>query len=476
MLEPLADLERHAAEQADAVAVATPRRNYTFGQLEAAVRAVSARLDTAGVTSGHLVGVDLPAALEWIVDLALMRLGACAVSLRGVAEPHALGLHALITEPGRRSTPSPLVVEVDELWVDGAVARDPDAPAPASWNDDAIVRVILTSGTTGGTPRAAAYSVGALRYRTAEQHVHWTDGRPELTLIGLSTTGGFHAAVACLRHGIAYLALDRIDAETMRFAASQHIRVLCGSPTQVANALHALVAANIGLPALEEVRLAGATPGAGLLRLIADTLGVPVRGVYGSTEGGGISQHWYELDGDRHTVGVPLPGVELEVVDQEWMPVPVGTEGLIRYRTPGLVSGYLVNGRLVPFVGGWFVPGDLGTLAPDGGLTLGGRESELLNIGGVKLDPTSIDDVALAFPGVEDAAAFGMEQVTGLPGVALAVVARASCDLAALDVELRARLPRAHPTALWRVSEIPRTRLGKVMRAKLSEEFERLKL
>lgn len=475
MLEPLADLERHATERPDAVAVGTPRREWTFGQLRTAVLAVSARLGSAGVASGDLVGVDLPSALEWIVDLALFRLAARSVSLRGVTDPSAVGLDALITEPGRRAAPAGLTVEVDELWIDSSIARGDDPPPVADFDgSDAIFRLILTSGTTGGVPKAAAYSVGALAYRSAEQHAHWTDGRPELTLIGLSTTGGFHAAIASLRLGVPYLAVDRIDAETMRFAADRGIEVLCGSPAQVARAIHAADGGGVALPTLTEVRLAGAGPTAGLLQLLDDKLGVRVRGVYGSTEGGGISQRWFVRGDELSAAGVPLAGVELEIVDGTGMPVPPGTEGMVRYRTPGLVSGYLVGGEVVPFEDGWFTPGDRGTLTAEGELVLGGRDSEILNLGGVKIDPATIDELALVFPGVIDAAAFAVERVPGLPEVGLAVVTSAGCDLRELDRQLRARLVVGHPTAFWTVAEIPRTRLGKPMRAMLSEQFARL--
>ncbi len=423
---------------------------------------------------GHLVAIDLPTALEWIVDLALFRLAATSVSIRAVT-PGPLALDALITSPGRRSTPrtSAIAIEVDELWIDASVARQPDAPPAAEFaGDDAIVRVILTSGTTGGVPKAAAYSVGALNYRAAEQHAHWTDGRPELTLIGLSTTGGFHAAIACLRLGLPYLATDLINAESMRFAAAQAIEVLCGSPTQVALAIQVLEKESITLPALKEVRLAGAGPSAALLTNIVLTFGTPVRGVYGSTEGGGISQLFLQPDGDRFAVGRLLAGVDLEIVDDRGMPVPHGTEGAVRYRTPGLVSGYLVDGTVEPFADGWFVPGDRGTLTPDGSLVLGGRESELFNLGGVKVDPVRIDEFACAFPGVEDAAAFSLERSPGIAEVGLAVVGD-TCDLPALDAELRRQVPIGHPTAFWVVPEIPRTRLGKPMRGALTEGFAR---
>jgi len=445
VLLPLDDLARQVAAQPDAPAVATPGWSLTFAQLEAAVLAAARRLRDAGVVPGCLVALDLPTGVEWVLDLALFRIGARTVSLRGVGSTAGLPIDVTLTS-----------ADVDESWFHG----DPDGASPASFDGDAVFRYLLTSGTTG-TPRAAAYPVRAFEYRMATGDAHWTDGRRELTLIGLSTTGGFHAAAGCLAHGIPYLAVDRIDGDGLRLASRFGIRVLCGSPLQVAHAVHVAIQEGLTLPTLEEVRLAGAVPTERLLELLATTWGVPVRGVYGSTEGGGVSQRWFD-GADRFDVGRPLPGVELEVV-----------EGAVRYRSPGLVAGYVVDGRVEPFTGGWFVPGDRGHLTDDGSLVLEGRDSELLNVGGTKVDPARVDELAAGFPGVVDAAAFGIERHAGIPEVALAVVCDDGCDLRALDRELRARMPVGHPTAYWRIATIPRSRLGKALRARLAEDYAR---
>jgi long-chain acyl-CoA synthetase len=146
----------------------------------------------------------------------------------------------------------------------------------------------------------------------------------------------------------------------------------------------------------------------------------------------------------------------------------------VRYRTPGLVDGYLVGGDIEPLPGGWFVPGDRGRLTAHGSLVLAGRESELLNIGGVKVDPARIDELAAGHPGLLDAAAFGLERRAGIPEVGLAVVSEADCDLRALDQHMRSVMPAVHPTAYWRIDAIPRSRLGKVLRAQLAEDYDRV--
>lgn len=459
MLAPLASLEQHALLTPDALAVVAPTFALTFGQLRDAVAGSAARLQDSGVRPGDLVALDLPSGLEWVLDLALIHVGAAGVSVRGVQDRRAVRPDHLLTEE-----------RVDASWFTPAstVALEVGFPGPES-----IFRYLFTNGTTGA-PRAAAHSLRAMAHRISSGAVHWTDGRLELTLMSLSTTGGFHAAAGCLRYGIPFLAVDRIDGTTLRLAAQHGIEVLCGSPNQLATVLDVLRQEGISLPALREIRLAGAVPSAALLELLDRELGVRVHNVYGSTEGGGVCEIRYMRGRDRYDVGAPVPEVELQVLDETGRPAPAGTEGTIRYRTPGQVSGYLVDGVVEPLPGGWFVPGDRGRLTDDGHVVLTGRDSELLNLGGVKIDPARIDELATVFPGVIDAAAFGIERRPGAPEVALAVVSEPNCDLRELDRRLRDLLPGAHPTAYWRVDAIPRSRLGKVMRAQLAEDYDRL--
>ena len=125
------------------------------------------------------------------------------------------------------------------------------------------------------------------------------------------------------------------------------------------------------------------------------------------------------------------------------------------------------------FRAGWFHPGDRGMLNASGHLVLDGRDSELINLGGVKIDPASVDAVIEGFPGVTDAAAFVIERRAGVPELGLAVVAEANGDLRALDRMLRQRMPGKHPTVFGRVATIPRNRMGKVERRRLTDEFRR---
>ena len=330
----------------------------------------------------------------------------------------------------------------------------------------------MTSGTTG-RPRGVELSVRAVEHRLANLHRYWTDARVEVNLMGLSTTGGFHTALAALQHGSPYLAVDIADDRFLRVAADARAQVLCGSPVQVGQTMRLLRDKSLTLPHLTEVRTAGALPTAALLTQVAEQLAVPVRGIYGSTEGGGVAMRMLHLGGELSNVGAPISGIELDIADENGSSAPRGESGDVRYRGPGLASGYTADDAEQSFRDGWFFPGDRGHLTPTGTLVIEGRTSEIVNVGGVKVDPATVDAAVEGFPGVLDAGTFIIEQVPGVPELGLAVVADATCDLRALDQLLRQRLPGKHPTVFGQVSVIPRNRMGKVERARLTAEFAR---
>tara|TARA_R110000868_G_scaffold411756_1_gene709008 strand:- start:46862 stop:48310 length:1449 start_codon:yes stop_codon:yes gene_type:complete len=477
MFSSVHQLRAHAEDDSEGVALAAIDRQWTFAELDVAVSAVATRLREEGIRPRQLVAIDLEPALDWIVTLALFRLAARSLSLSGLVEPIALGADVLITDPARMLATAALTVTIDRLWLDDAVSEyhdrgEPGPPAVHFPRPDSTCRLILTSGTTG-EPRAAMLSVAAVEHRLSNLDSYWTDGRVELNLMTLSTTGGFHTALAALRHGVPYLAMNQIDLRTLRAAAAMSIAVLAGSPVQVGHALGLLREHAITLPTLREIRTAGAAPTPGFVAAATREHGVPIKSVYGSTEGGGISMTLLAEGDDPSDTGALLPGIDLEIVDADGIGVATGNSGEVRYRGPGLASGYLNEGSGSSFRAGWFHPGDRGMLNASGHLVLDGRDSELINLGGVKIDPASVDAVIEGFPGVTDAAAFVIERRAGVPELGLAVVAEANGDLRALDRMLRQRMPGKHPTVFGRVATIPRNRMGKVERRRLTDEFRR---
>ena len=120
------------------------------------------------------------------------------------------------------------------------------------------------------------------------------------------------------------------------------------------------------------------------------------------------------------------------------------------------------------FKNGWFYPGDYGILQPGGSLTLGGRQSEFINAGGIKLDPVQLDRFAVALPHVLDACGFSYPDSSGMQQIGLAVVTSPHVDGQGIASSLEKAFGPAAPRLLVRVDEIPRNAMGKPLRAEIA--------
>jgi acyl-CoA synthetase (AMP-forming)/AMP-acid ligase II len=203
-------------------------------------------------------------------------------------------------------------------------------------------------------------------------------------------------------------------------------------------------------------------------RLVERT-GLVIRPLYGTTETGGIT---VARDGAGQVaagaVGSALEGVELRL----GAPEDTGSDapiGRLWVRSSSMMAGYLagdgVDGSMV--VDGWFDSGDLASIADDGTVTLFGRSSDLINVSGLKVLPSEVEEAIRLLPGVADVAVYGGQDRRGMTLVKTAVVASGVSE-----GELRAHCRRnlagyKCPTVIAFVDALPKTPSGKVVRNRL---------
>jgi acyl-coenzyme A synthetase/AMP-(fatty) acid ligase len=121
------------------------------------------------------------------------------------------------------------------------------------------------------------------------------------------------------------------------------------------------------------------------------------------------------------------------------------------------------------FRDGWFYPGDIGAVTADNVLIVSGRQTAVLNVGGNKMGPEMIEQAAMAFPGVTQAGAYGVENSFGILEVRLAIVATQGLDEAGLHRHLQKHLPDIFvPRQMLRLANLPRNATGKLDRARLA--------
>ncbi len=200
-----------------------------------------------------------------------------------------------------------------------------------------------------------------------------------------------------------------------------------------------------------------------------ERFGVLVRQLYGSTETGMITANTSDDPVTTfESVGPPVQGVRVEIVDDDGAPLPVGEIGEVTVASPAISNGYADSDEAnrEAFREGRFFTGDLGRLDDDGLVYLEGRKKLLIEVGGYKVDPIEVQDVIVAHPSVSEAIVVGVAGETeGEETVKAVVVPGENCDEVQLISFCRERLANYKvPRSVEFRDEIPKSPLGKVLR------------
>jgi malonyl-CoA/methylmalonyl-CoA synthetase len=167
------------------------------------------------------------------------------------------------------------------------------------------------------------------------------------------------------------------------------------------------------------------------------------------------------------SVGMPLPGISIQVRDEEGNILPAGESGELYVRGPNVFSGYWrnENATTAAFDKGYFRTGDIGTCSEDGYYTLQGRKSDVIISGGFNIYPREIEEFLTDQEGVLEAAVAGIpDPVRGEVPVAYLVCGPAT-DIEAVQSRCRSELASFKmPRAFVRVESLPRTALGKIQK------------
>jgi acyl-coenzyme A synthetase/AMP-(fatty) acid ligase len=452
----------------------------SYRRLQHDVEAVARELAASGIVAGQTVGIFInQSASHWCVLLALLRLGAVSVSLtsRHQAEIQALPDLSVIVcserdQPVCHETIRLIKIKADWLSTpsDGGVRLAPPEEAERHFG-----RICFTSGTSG-KPKAIHLDAAALKRRLSK-----TAGRSRLDTqsvlwcgLGPDSAYGFTAPVATWLVGGSVCFVTKPD-KAYDDLTKSNVNVIIASPAALNSVLQE---SPVGAP----TRLSGPVIVAGgrlsvrLRDLLLDRFCSEVLIAYGSSETGGITlADSLMLDKHPGAVGSPFPDVQVQIVDDKGRILPPGTPGRLRAKTSSTAPCYL-NDRVATtlhFVEGWFYPGDIAQISDEGLIILLGREADTLNIGGVKLSATEIDEAARSQAGVEDACAIVLPERGDDVRLAIAVAGQMDA-IRSLPPQLRSMMPSLPPFSVVPVSIVPRNSMGKVNREEFAQGIAEL--
>jgi long-chain acyl-CoA synthetase len=291
---------------------------------------------------------------------------------------------------------------------------------------------------------------------------------PLFHIYGLSAALGAVAA-----HGATGLLIERFDpVETLAEIRRHAVTSIVGAPP--------MYVAWSMLPDVEDaftsVRLAlsGAAPlPAAVLQRMLDVTGHHVFEGYGLTETAPVLTSTLMSEAAKpDSIGRPVPGVELRLVDEQGRPVEEGDPGEVSVRGANVFLGYWPEASGGPDADGWFATGDVAYVDPDGDLHLVDRRREMVLVSGFNVYPREVEDVLLTHPEVQEVAVIGIPHpYTGESVKALIVLVPGSSLSADEVIAYSARsLARFKcPTAVSFVSALPHGATGKVSKGQLRE-------
>jgi acyl-CoA synthetase (AMP-forming)/AMP-acid ligase II len=471
-----------ARHQPTELALCVPGTHYnavSYGRLRLFVNNIASRALSAGLARGDVVAVvSNDPVFHLALVIGLTRIGAVTLSATSLKVPGELRVDAILTDaPGTFQNVDRMIL-VDPSWTTGD-GRGPDLPVePASeyGGGSAPARIVLTSGTTG-EPKAVSLSHDMMLRRLQAYDVAFGNVVPTCARVfldlGLTASFGYTWALHILARGGAIFLRGADAAETLQAFQLYNVQCMIAAPAGVAEFLDYYEHSPDFICPFEVMLASGSLLSPALSERVRARMCANLLATYGSTEISPVAAApAHRIAHVNGAVGYVAPWVQIEAVDAAHRPLRPGAEGLIRMRGHTCVSGYVGGAAQseTHFRDGWFYPGDIGTVTDDRLLLVSGRQQAVINVGGNKISPESIELVLGSFPGVIHAAVFTRRNDVGIDQVWGAVTASDTIDLEAIAAHCARALPALFvPVKILQVRHIPLNEMGRPDRKSLPD-------
>ena len=478
-------------------------RVWTYDDVERASGRMANLIVALGLKPGDRVAAQVEKTPEALVlYLATLRAGMVFLPLNPAYQRQELEYFLGDAQPGMFVCRPQLRALADELAAKAGAAHactvlelddegrgsliDAAAPQPEGFATVAreaadLAAILYTSGTTGRS-KGAMLTHGNLAANARVLHAYWHFQPGDVMLHMLPTFHVHGLFVAChcvLLNGSAMFFERKFDAARAVELLPQ-ATVFMGVPTYY---VRLLLHPAFGRDTCRNIRLfvSGSAP---LLKETFDEFklrsGHTILERYGMTEGGMFTSNPYAGERRGGTVGFPLPGTALRIVNSAGAPVKPGVVGHIQVKGDNVFVGYwgMPEKTREEFTAdGYFKTGDMGTWDADGYVVISGRSKDLVITGGLNVYPKEIEELIDAMPGVAESAVIGLPHPDFGEAVSAVVVRQKNAAGAALTESsiisaITGKLANFKvPKWVYLVDELPRNAMGKVQKNVLRQHY-----
>ena len=490
-----ANLVASKERQPGRIALRCDDLQFTFTEFDSAAARVAMLLQRAKIEPGDRVGVMLPNTPAFAIAFyGIMYCGAAAVPMNPLLKAREVayylsnsGAKALFATPAFAEEATAGAAEVgSQCWIvdDPAlmklIAELPGQDAPVERGEDDLAVILHTSGTTG-KPKGAMLTHGNLG-RNAEVSVRTlVEIGPDDVVMGclplfhvFGLTCGLNGVV---RAGAMLTLIPRFDPrKALEVIERDAVTVFEGVPTMYSALLSAAnEATRESTRSLRTCVSGGAALPVQVLTDFEIAFGCTVLEGYGLSESSPAAafNHPHRLR-KAGSIGTPIEGVEMRVVDLDGVEVPQGQAGEIQIRGHNVMKGYwnlpdATKATITP--DGWLLTGDVGRVDEDGYFYIVDRTKDMIIRGGYNVYPREIEEVLYEHPAVAEAAVIGIphDSLGEEIGAAIALKKDATADPDELREYVKARVAAyKYPRRVWLVDALPKGPTGKVVKREIT--------
>ena len=491
------NLTTTAKEHGDRPAVRLDDTVLTYDPLLDGARRITALLKARGVGPGDRVGLVLPNVPPFpVLFYGAVAAGAVVVPMNPLLKAREVQYYledsgaslvfaweAMAEEAGKAAASVGIdcvPVEADG-FLDLLGEHEPDDEVVDRDGDDTVV-LLYTSGTTG-RPKGAELTHANLATNAATSAETLVELTPEDVVMGclplfhcFGLTCGLNAAVLA---GACLTLIPRFDAKkALEVVGRDHVTVFEGVPTMYAGMLHAPDATSYDVSSLRTCISGGSAMPVEVMKSFEETFGCVVLEGYGLSETSPVAS-FNRPDRERKpgSIGIPVRGVEMKLVDDEGKDVDQGDVGEIAIKGENIMKGYWgredATREAIP--DGWFRSGDMARQDEDGYFFIVDRKKDLIIRGGYNVYPREVEEALYEHEAVAEVAVVGVPhaELGEEVGAAVALKPGEKVDEDELRAFAKERLAAyKYPRHLWIVEELPKGPTGKILRREVSAPAE----
>ncbi|MFY0409628.1 long-chain-fatty-acid--CoA ligase [Solicola sp. PLA-1-18] len=486
-----------AGEHGDRPAVRLDDAVLTYDALSEAAQRVTALLASRGVGPGDRVGLVLPNVPAYpVLFYGAVAAGAVVVPMNPLLKAREVeyyltdsgasvvfAWHEMADEAAKAAGSVGIdCVTVDPADFDSLLADHEPSTDVADRDDDDTVVLLYTSGTTG-QPKGAELTHANMATNASVSAETLIELTPDDVVMGclplfhcFGLTCGLNAAVL---KGACLTLVPRFDAaKALEVVGRDGVTVLEGVPTMYAGMLHSPDAGSADVSSLRTCISGGSAMPVEVMRKFEETFGCVVLEGYGLSETSPVASfNRPDIERKPGSIGVPVRGVEMRVLDDDGNDVDAGEVGEIAIRGENVMKGYWgredATAESIP--DGWFRSGDMAKQDDDGYYFIVDRKKDLIIRGGYNVYPREVEEALYEHDAVAEVAVVGIahDELGEEVGAAVALKDGQEATVDELRDFAKENLAAyKYPRELWLVDELPKGPTGKILRREVHAPSE----